>query len=158
MPVELDERDVMGRVDLAQICRDVRFAGPLVPALDEIHRIAPLLIAQHFGRRKRKFTFVVRTHCMRRPARPWTVEEKNHPRDFVQLDEVRALLAQLIGPDEITPARRQGAATTWDIEAVEARKLELTMEKRISLRLKASVGASDDESMRSVGRPFGVCV
>src|SRR6476620_12585484 len=67
--VEWYERHMMRRVDLAPICRDVRFSGPLVAALNEIHGVAPLLIAQHFRRRERKLALVIGTRCMGGPIR-----------------------------------------------------------------------------------------
>ena len=101
---------------------------------------------------------VVRAHCVRRPARRRTVKEKNHSRDLVQPDEIRALPAELVRTDEITPARRQRATAARNIESVKARQPKAMREKCVSLFLKPAVGTGDHESVRALWRPLAVRV
>ncbi len=84
------------------------------------------------------------------------MKEKNHSLHIVKLDEVRTFLAELLGSQEIASARCQGSATSWDVEAIESTDAEFFVKERISLFLKAAVGACDNERMRPVRRPFGV--
>ena len=84
------------------------------------------------------------------------MKEEDYPLDVVQLDEIRAFLSQLLRPQKITPARCQSAATTGDIEPIEAAYSQLLMKERIRLFLKAAIGACDHQRMRAVRRPFRV--
>ena len=81
------------------------------------------------------------------------MKKKNHPRDFVQLDEIRAFTSQLTCTQEIAAARGQRAAATGNIEPVEARKTESLVEKVVGLLLESSVRAGDYKSVRAVRRP-----
>ena len=145
---------MMRRIDLAPIRGNVRLARPFVLTLDELDSIAPLLIAEHFRRCPWQLPLVIRTDGVRRPCCRRTVKEKNHPRNLVQLDEIRALVAQLAGAKEIAPARRECTTAARNIETVEARQTEALVEKLVGLLLKTTVGARDDKCMRAVRGPL----
>jgi hypothetical protein len=67
------------------------------------------------------------------------MEEKNHSRDFVELDEVRTFTSQLTRTEKVAPARGERSAAARNIESVESRKAELLVKKVVGLLLESSV-------------------
>jgi hypothetical protein len=124
MMIELDECKPVLRVYLTPIRAHCGSVSPLGSSLNELDCIARLLLAHRFHRCPRELSVIIRAHCFRRPRYRRSMKKQNHPRDFVQTDQIRALAAQLFGSDKITSARGEGAATTWNVEPIEPRQAE----------------------------------
>ena len=78
---------------------------------------------------------VVRTHrdCGSRACR--AMKQKDHSRDLVQLNEVRAFAAELTRAEEVATARRECTAAARNVKSVESVKAELLVEKIVGLLL-----------------------
>lgn len=84
------------------------------------------------------------------------MKDKNHALHFMQLDEVRAFLAKLLGSQKVAATRCQSASAAGNIEAIESSNAQLFMKEGVGLFLKTAVGAGYDKGVRPVWRPFRV--
>jgi len=77
------------------------------------------------------------------------VEEEYHALYRVQLHEIPAFGAHLLGANGIGAAGRERAATARNIEAVVSRDLELARKERVGRFLQAAIGAGNYQRARS---------
>jgi hypothetical protein len=81
------------------------------------------------------------------------MEEQYHTPYRVQVHQIFALGAHLLGAHGIGAARGKCAAAPRNIETIVSGDLELTHKKRVGGFLKATIRASNDHRVRPCGRP-----
>lgn len=107
-------------VDLAAVCGDIGFSGPLVSDLHQVDCVEALALRQVRWCRGWKFPAIVSAAGVRRSFVSRPVKGKNHPGDLVQFDEIKDFGSHLHRAKEVRAARCECASTAGNVEAIES--------------------------------------
>ena len=145
---------VVSRADLAAICADLRVACPLIADIDELESINKLPVVDQRRRCPRQLSTVVGANSVGWSGSRGSVKDQYHASHLVKLHEIRALSTELLRTKEVTSTRSQRTTASGHIKPVEAPQPEVPVKKIVGLFLEAPVGTCNDQSVRTIGRPF----
>jgi hypothetical protein len=123
--VQRHKRNLMRWSNLAPVSHDLGRSGPFTVSGDELSSIQPLTVPDQGCRRPRQLSAIVGADRVRWSVFSRAVKKQDDSRDFVKLDEIRALLSQLLRTEEIPSTRGQSATATRHVETIEMREREL---------------------------------
>jgi len=151
---QTDELHLVGLANLTSICADFRGACPLIADIDELESINKLPVVDQRRRCPRQLSTVVGANSVGWSGSRGSVKDQYHASHLVKLYEIRALSTELLRAQEVTSTRSQCTTASGHIKSVEAPQPEVPVQKIVGLFLEAPVGTCNDQSVRTIGRPF----
>jgi hypothetical protein len=101
----------------------------------------------------RQLATIIGARRLDSPRRRRTMKEQYHASHCVQVHQILALGAHLLGAHGIGATRSQRPTTTRDVEPIVTRDFELAGEERVRGFLQPPIRAGDYESVRPRWRP-----
>ncbi len=151
---QADEVHFVRWPNFTAICADFRVARPLVADIDELESVDKLSVVDQLRRSPRQLSTIIGANSFWWSGSRGSVKDQYHASHLVKLYEIRALSTELLRAKEVTSARRQCTTASGNIEPVETSKPEVPVKKIVGLFLEAPVRTRNDQSMRTIGRPF----
>src|SRR6185503_12839356 len=140
-------------IDLAAEDQDTGITRELPTPLEEIGGICFLLGANLRNVRPWQLSAIVGAGSFDPSLCGRTVKEQDYTSHRVQIDEILAFDAHLLRAYRVRTARCERSSATRHIKPVVACDLELAGEESIGCFLQATVGARDDERIRTSRSP-----